>query len=214
MAHARCTRARIRCRLVRTRLTAGALLGALRTHLRLLLCHSGLPPSLALSDALRQLALIVEVVLLRPLRAEPRVDESPLSLRPCRHYLRLRFPLFHLRALRANVARFLVMALRDFFIALSFETGMFLPFLVPVLALSLPRFFALMWILARPRLRATWHHLPRTRLLRWPKIYFQPASLSRAATKIARAVRGGGRGEAKFNKFITKFKQNHHNCAI
>jgi hypothetical protein len=44
-----------------------------------------LPTRSTLPHVLRQLALVVEAVLLRPRMTEPRVQEPPLSLRPRRH---------------------------------------------------------------------------------------------------------------------------------
>lgn len=63
---------------------------------------------------------------------------------------------FHFLALRANVARLRVLGSLDFFILRSLDTGIFLPFLVPVDFRSLPRLDFLMRIPLFLRATALW----------------------------------------------------------
>ena len=64
-------------------------------------------------------------------------------------------PFFHFRALRAKFARLRVLGFLDRFILRSFDTGIFLPFLVPVDLRSLPRLDFLILIPDRFLRRAT-----------------------------------------------------------
>src|SRR5215831_13619324 len=75
---------------------------------------------------------------------------------------RLRPVFFHLRAFNAKLARLRVVGFLLFFNRRSVETGIFLPFLVPVDRRSLPRFAFLILMGARRRLAIASPTLPRS----------------------------------------------------